>query len=235
MGDIAATVLASVRALVEGGAAGVLLQTSDRVHPNGDEADPARVAAMTVLTREAVGLAPAGFAVGVQLMRNAVSASFAVAKVAGASFVRATALVGVTATAQGWVQPDAQAIMRARERLSAWDVELIADVDTVHYSWYGSAATVPEVARRAQVAGADAVCIGTPDTDRSVDALEAVRRDAPDIEIVLAGHCTPHNAHRLLPLVDRAFVSRQFAGGEWTGTMSAERVAQFLDDVRRIV
>jgi predicted TIM-barrel enzyme len=222
----------SVDALVAGGADGVLLQTSDGVHPADDTADGARVAAMTLLTRSVVQRSPETFQVGVQIMRNAVSPSLAVAKIAGADFVRASALVGVTASAQGWVVPDSLAIMNTRQRLDAWDVELLADVDTVHFSWYGSSASTDEVARRAIVAGADAVCIGVPDMDRTQVALELVRRSAPDISIVLAGHCTEENAPRLLPLVDRAFVSRAFTDGAWHGVASAERVRSFVERAR---
>ncbi|MDG4829592.1 BtpA/SgcQ family protein [Solwaraspora sp. WMMD1047] len=224
----------SVAALVAGGADGVLLQTSDGVHPAADSADEARVAAMALLTGSVVERVPDTFSVGVQIMRNAVSASLAVAKIAGARFIRASALVGVTASAQGWVQPDAYAIMTNRKRLDAWDVEILADVETVHFSWYGSTAGTDEVARRAIVAGADAVCVGVPDTDRTRATLELVRERAPDIPVVLAGHCTDENAPRLLPLVDRAFVSRAFTDRSWYGEMSAERVRSFVDRARSL-
>ena len=234
LGDLIDQVRVSVDALIEGGADGVLLQTSDRVHPATDAADEARVVAMTLLTRAIVAQASGPFQVGVQIMRNAVSASLAVAKLSGAHFVRASALVGVTASAQGWVVPDSLAIMSARARLDAWDVEVLADVDTVHFSWYGSDATVDEVARRAVVAGADAVCVGVPDTQRTHDALNLVRARFPEAQLVLAGHTTEENAPLLLPLVDRAFVSRPFTDTAWHGDISKDRVRAFVQRAKEL-
>lgn len=232
--ELASQLQRSVDALVSGGADGVLLQTSDRVHPRGDTADEARIAALTLLTRAVVDRTPDDFQVGLQVMRNATTAALAVAKIAGAQFIRTSALVGVTASAQGWVEPDSEAVMANRKRLDAWDIEVLADVDTVHYQWYGSEAGTDEVARRAVMAGADAVCVGVPDTDRSVAALERMRAQASDIEVVLAGHCTEANAPQLLPLVDRAFVSRAFTDQAWHGEMSPDRVRDFVQRAQEI-
>ncbi len=131
-------VRAQARRMVEGGMDGLLLQTVDRVYSVRDDSDPARVAAMSVLAHEVLGQSPAGFAVGVQIMRHAVSASLAVAKVTGATFVRADALVGgATLTTHGWVEPDSLQIMTYRKAIEAMGVDLIVDVDSMHYRWAG--------------------------------------------------------------------------------------------------
>jgi predicted TIM-barrel enzyme len=106
-GSLSSIVDAAVRsaaALAEGGADGCLVQTADRVYSAGEESDPARTAAMALVVSAVAQAAGGGFAVGVQLMQNAVKASLAVAKVAGASYVRASAVVGATLTAHGMVQ-----------------------------------------------------------------------------------------------------------------------------------
>ena len=59
------------------------MQTVDRVYDPGEESDPARTAAMALVVNEVAKAAGEGFQVGVQLMRNALKASLAVAKVAG--------------------------------------------------------------------------------------------------------------------------------------------------------
>lgn len=221
-------VRASVDALVAGGADGVLLQTSDRVYASGDETDPATVASMAVLARGVRQDTPEHFAVGVQIMRNAASASLAVAKVVGADFVRVSALVGASLSAHGWVQPDPLSIMRYRRALEAFDVDVLADVDTVHFEWAGGREPVPDIARRAVGAGADLVCIGHPDEDRTVTALRAVREREPGIGLVLAGHSTFENAARLLPLVDAACVSRCLTGEKWSGAIEEKLVRSYL-------
>lgn len=220
---------ACVEALVVGGADGVLLQTSDRVYSTEDTADPATVATVAVLTRAVRELAPADFGVGVQIMRNAASAALAIAKVVDADFVRISAIIGSSLSAHGWVHADPLAVMRYRRALDAFDIELMADVDTVHYQWAGAAEPVSDLARRAIGAGADSVCIGHPDERRTAETLRAVRDREPAIRLVLAGHSTFDNAPRLLPLVDAVCVSRCLSGSDWTGTIQPDLVRRYVD------
>src|SRR5215470_14552580 len=126
LGGIVDTAVASARALHAGGADGCLVQTVDRVYSVADDADPARVAAMSLVVRAVVEATGGQFAVGVHMLRNAVRASLAVAKIAGGSFVRVGALVGQTLTAHGLVEPDPMRIMQYRGRIVAWDIRVIA-------------------------------------------------------------------------------------------------------------
>jgi predicted TIM-barrel enzyme len=94
-GSFAQILDAAVRsacALAEGGADGCLVQTVDRVYAPGEDSDPARTAAMALVVRSVAEATGEDFQVGVQLMRNALKASLAVAKVAGGSYIRAGAL-----------------------------------------------------------------------------------------------------------------------------------------------
>ena len=91
----------SALALEAGGADGCLIQTVDRLYTVADEADPARTSALTLVTEALRGAVGPGFAVGVQMMRNAVRASLAIAHLCGGQFVRATALVGATVSTHG--------------------------------------------------------------------------------------------------------------------------------------
>lgn len=89
--EIVATAVESALALKRGGASGCLIQTVDRVYTAGEESDTARTAAMALVVQAITRATGPGFPVGVQLMRNALTASLAVAKVAGGSYVRASA------------------------------------------------------------------------------------------------------------------------------------------------
>ena len=77
------TAVESARALYNGGADGCLVQTVDRLYSVKDESDPARTTAMGLIVQAIVQATGEEFQVGVQLMRNALKASLAVAKVAG--------------------------------------------------------------------------------------------------------------------------------------------------------
>ena len=141
----------SARALSDGGADGCLVQTVDRIYSVKDESDPARTAAMSLIVQAIVQATGDDFQVGVQIMRNALQASLAVAKVAGGSFIRAGAVVGMTLTAHGMVEANPLEVMEYRKRINAGGVKVIAEVDSMQFKWFGEAKPVAEVARSAKV------------------------------------------------------------------------------------
>ncbi|MEU0478347.1 BtpA/SgcQ family protein [Streptosporangium sp. NPDC006013] len=193
--QILATAVGSARALHAGGADGSLIQTVDRVYPMGEECDPARIAAISLITAAITQATGPSFQVGVQLMRNAVQASLAVAKVSGGSFVRAGAIVGATLTTHGMVEADPLAVMAYRKKIDAWNVKIIAEVESMHYTWFGGGKTVAQAARQV---GADAVSLCHPDEDTALEMIAAVRVAAPGLPVILAGHTHHGNAARLL-------------------------------------
>lgn len=228
-------ILDTARAMADGGLDGALLQTVDRVYSTGDESDPARVAAMTMVTAAVVEAAPSDFAVGVQIMRHAVSASLAVAKVTGAGFIRVDALVGASLSTHGWVEPDPLRIMTYRRALEAFDVDLIADVDSMHYRWAGVGETTGRVAERALSVGADAVCVAHPDPRETLARVADVRHRAPQARVVLGGFVDHDNAATLLAAVDGAFVSGCLADPTDRSRVDPDRVRRLVAIVRGVV
>lgn len=224
----------SARALHEGGADGCLVQTVDRVYSPGEESDPARTAAMGLVVAAIVAATGDEFLVGVQLMANALKASLAVAKVAGASYIRAGALVGATLTASGLVQADPLAVMEYRKKISAHNVKIVAEVDSMHFQWLGGSKPVGDVARAARRAGADAVSLSHPDEDTTIEMIAAVRAAVPDLPVVLAGGTNHDNAARLLAAADGAFVGTCLETGGWGGRIDVEKVKEYMDIVRRL-
>jgi uncharacterized protein len=233
LGEIVDTAVMSARALHAGGADGCLVQTVDRVYSVRDDADPARVAAMSLVVRAVVEATGGDFVAGVHMLRNAVRASLAVAKVTGGSFVRVGALVGQTMTAHGLVEPDPMQIMEYRRRIDAWDVRVIADIDSMHFQWLGGKPTA-EVARQAVSAGADAVCLGHRDERATLDTIASVRATAPDVPVILAGYTNHDNAAVLFAHADGAFVGTCLETGGWGGRIDAEKVKRFVEVVRSV-
>ena len=230
LGEIRATALRSARALREGGADGCLVQTADRVYSPADDADPARVAALALIVAAIAD--ETGFEVGVQVMRNAVRASLAVAKVAGGTFVRVGALVGATLTPQGIVQADPLGVAEYRRRIGADGVRVIADVASMHFRWLGGGRAVGQVARDARAAGADAVAVSDPDEAAALALIAEVREAAPGLPVYLAGHTNHENAARLLAEADGAFVGTCLERGGWGGEIDRERVEAYVAAVR---
>ncbi|MFF1542309.1 BtpA/SgcQ family protein [Streptomyces sp. NPDC058291] len=230
--EILDTAVASARALYEGGADGCLIQTVDRVYSVADESDPARTTAMGLIVRAAVEATGDDFRVGVQLMRNATKSSLAVAKVAGGDYVRVGALVGQTLTAHGMVRADPLEVMSYRRSIDAEAVGIVAEIDSMHFKWFGGEATTAQVARAARTVGADAVSLSHPDERTALDMIASVRDAVPQLPIVLAGHTDHDNAARLLAAADGAFVGTCLESGGWGGKVDVDRVRRYVDIVR---
>jgi len=232
--DARDTAFRSAEALHAGGADGCLVQTVDRVYPLGDECDPARLAALTLITRGIVERTGPGFHVGLHILRNALSASLAIAKVAGGSFVRAGALVGRTLSSAGLVESDPHAVMNYRAKLDAWDVTMIAEIHSMHYRWHGEHKLVGEIARQAMQAGANGVCLCDPNEAKTFALIDQVRSSAPNALILLGGYTSHANAQRLLVYTDGAFVGSCLEPEGWGGRIDVERVKAYVDLVRSI-
>ena len=232
--EILDTAVRSASSLEEGGADGCLIQTVDRVYSPGEKSDPARIAALSLITRAVVEAVGPDFRVGAQLMRNAVRSSLAVVKVAGGCFTRVSALVGATMSASGLVQADPLAVMDYRRKIDAQNVKIIAEVASMHFAWLGGGKSVSEVASSARQAGADAVSLCHPDDDTTMEMIAAVRAACPGLPIILAGHTHHGNAARLLgsPLgADGAFVGTCLEMAGWGSAIDPDRVKSYVASI----
>lgn len=222
--------LADARALYEGGADGCLVQTVDRVYLPTDESDPARVAGVANIVRAIDKATGPQFQVGVQIMRNALKASLAVAKVCNGSYLRCGALVGATLTPHGMVEANPYEVMQYRNTIGARHVRMIAEIDSMHFQWFGGK-PVAEVARYAKTAGADAVSLGSPDEDTTFQMIEDVRRALPGLPVILAGYTNHANAARMLAAADGAFVGTCLERDGWGGSIDIDRVREYVSIV----
>jgi membrane complex biogenesis BtpA family protein len=229
--EIMKTAVDSAVALDQGGATGCLVQTVDRVYSAGEESDPARITAMGLIVNAIVQATGPGFHVGVQLMRNALIASLAVAKVAGGCYIRAGALVGATMTPSGLVQADPLKVMEYRKKIDATDIKVIAEIDSMHFTWFGGDMPAARVARHASYAGADAVSLSHPDDATVLQMIAAVRETVPEVPILLAGGTNHDNAARLLAAADGAFVGTCLETGGWGGHIDVDKVKAYTDIV----
>jgi membrane complex biogenesis BtpA family protein len=217
-------------ALYKGGATGCLVQTIDQVYSTVDEADPARIAAVSNIVYEIARSTGPAFQIGVQILRNAIQASLAVAKVSGGSFLRCGALVGATMTGDGLMDSDPMAVAEYRRRLNAMDIKLIAEVHSMHFKALDDTSPV-EIAKNAVRVGADAVSLGDPDERLTLEMVREVREALPDTPIFLAGYTNHDNAARLLPAVDGAYVGTCLEKSGWGSAIDEGRVRAYMDIV----
>ena len=219
--------LGDATALYRGGASGCLVQTIDRVYSTKDEADPARVAAMANIVQAIAEVTGPNFRIGVQILRNAIQASLAVAQVSGGSFVRCAALVGATMSSDGIVEADPLAVAQYRRRIGAMKVQMIVEISSMHYQSLDGT-PVAETARAAVRAGADAVSLGDPDEAITRRMIREVRKAVPQTPIFLAGYTNHENAARRLAEADGAFVGSCLEKGKWGSEVDEERVRAYM-------
>ncbi len=224
--------VAGAVALAAGGARGCLVQTVDGPYSTKDDADAVRVSAMSNIVRAVKAEVPAHFDVGLQIMRNAIKASLAVATCSGGSFIRAGALVGVTLSDDGFVHADPHSVLQYRKQIAADNIAIIAEIDSMHFKWWGEVKTTGEVALLASSVGAAAVSLGHPDQDTMIAMIADVRAKAPATPIYLAGYTNHANAGHLMLHAAGAFVGTCFEEGGWgSGVISVAKVREYMDVV----
>ncbi len=235
-GPLAATPLPGViaqavrdaKALEAGGADAVLVQNrGDRAFAAND-APPDVVAAMGAVVHEVVRAVD--LPVGVHVLRNDTAASIAIAHVAGAHFVRAAVLTGVSPSAQGWLRGTPHDLLRYRRAIGAERILLLADVATMHN--IRSLEEVGEAASDAVFFGAaDAVIVAHRDEHEAL-ALPRAAAERVTVPILLGGYVTRDNLPRLLAHADGAIVGEAFEHRAREAGVDVERVRAFMARVR---
>ncbi len=230
--EVCRRALQDALSLAEGGIEGMLIQNRwDRATAKYD-ASPETIAAMALVTHDIVRAV--SVPVGVHVLRNDTVGSLAIAKVCGASFIRATAVVGATYLAHGIVEADPERYVRYRARMDAQDVQILADVHSMHYR-----AVVPtpveEIARQAHAIGlADAVVVAVTDASEMLNLMRAIKKANKELPVILGGYTNRDNIGRLLQEADGAIVGRTFErdAGQQQGEVLVERVREFMNAVR---
>ncbi len=232
-GDYAAVkakAVADALALAEGGAHGGLIQNrDDRVFPNG-AADPVVAAAFADTTRAVVDAVGDRLAIGVQVLRNDLRASLAIAHICGGSFVRCAVLLGSTETPSGRIDGDPYGILNYRRQIGAQKVQLIAEIGSMHFH---SEQPLGELAQSAAFAGVDAVGIAHPDLTTGLDWVAQVKAAAPQLAVVIGGYTNAENIAHYLAVADGAFVGGAFEDGGRGGAVNVERVKKFMQAVKK--
>ncbi|RME57453.1 MAG: hypothetical protein D6790_13240, partial [Caldilineae bacterium] len=220
--------VADALALVEGGAhAGLVQNRNDRVFRN-HVADPVVVAAMTDITRAVVDAVGDRLVVGVQVLRNDLKASLAIARVCGASFLRCGVLLGRTYTASGVVEGDPYGVLNYRRQIGAENVALIAEIKSMHFD---NEQPLARLAQDAAFAGADAVGVAHPDVETTLGWIAQIKAAAPEMRVVIGGYTDASNIARYLAVADGAFVGGAFEGGARGGAIDPQTVRTFMNAV----
>lgn len=224
-----------VNALMEGGAGGCLLQPLDRAYHVYDDADYARVSAMTVIGTEIRKEVDTDFQVGIQLLWNGVTPALAVAKVCGADFIRCSAVCGTVDTPYGTIEADADRIMSYRRRINAFQIGISAEVAGYHVTNDDTdEKNFQARARNIAFAGADMLEVYNPDPRINDKLIKSLRSVVKEIPIILGGGTGTETVKERLKLADGAYVGSCFEDGSWGGEMNGDIIRRYMEKVREL-
>jgi membrane complex biogenesis BtpA family protein len=190
-------------------------------------------AAMSVMAARV--RAEVGLPVGINVLANAAECSLAVAKAAGADFVRVNQWVNAYVANEGFVEGAAPRAARYRAMLRAEDeVRFFTDVHVKH----GSHAIVADRSLEEQTLDAEffdadvLIATGQRTGDAALADELRVIKEAASLPVVVGSGLTAENAREILGVADGAIVASSLKeDGNWWSPVSAERVKRLMEVV----
>jgi len=190
----------------------------------------AAMAVMADRVRTAVGLP-----VGVNVLANGGLTATAVAKAAGASFIRVNQWANAYVANEGLVEGDAAKVTRYRAWLRARGLRIFADVHVKHGAHAIVAdRSIEELTRDVEFFDADVVIATGQRTADAATAEEiATIKSAADLPVVVGSGVDGDNVGRILGVADGVIVASSLKrDGVWWNEVDPDRVARFMERVR---
>ena len=236
MEEVIGFALAEAQRYRAGGVDGLIVENQgDIPFAKPDALGPETAAAMAVMTR-AVRL-ESGLPVGVNVLANGAIQALAVAKAAGAAFVRVNQWANAYVANEGFMEGPAGAAARYRAWLHARDVKIFADVHVKHGAHAIVAdRSIPEMARDAEFFDADvAIATGQRTGDAaSLDELAEIA-DGTSLPVAVGSGVTPANVGDILTIADAVIVASYLKrDGVWWNEVDPARLATFMAAVARV-
>lgn len=224
------TAMRDAVAYVDGGMHGLIIENHGDI-PFLRPADlgPETAAAMAVITdrvRRQINVP-----LGINVLANAAIQAFAVAKAAGASFIRVNQWANAYVANEGLLDGEAALALRYRSGLKADDIAVFADAHVKH----GAHAitvdrTIEELTRDLEFFDADAVIATgqrTGDT-ATMDELGTVA-GATQLPVLVGSGVRPDNVAEILTIADGVIVASALkTGGIWTDPVDRNKVVDFM-------
>ncbi len=236
MEEVIGFALAEAQRYRAGGVDGLIVENHGDIPFAKPEAlGPETAAAMAVMTR-AVRL-ESGLPVGVNVLANGAIQALAVAKAAGAAFVRVNQWANAYVANEGFIEGPAGAAARYRAWLHARDVKIFADVHVKHGAHAIVAdRSIPEMARDAEFFDADvAIATGQRTGDAaSLDELAEIA-NGTSLPVAVGSGVTPANVGDILTIADAVIVASYLKrDGVWWNEVDPDRLATFMAEVARV-
>jgi membrane complex biogenesis BtpA family protein len=200
-----------------------------------DQLGPETAASMAVMT-DAVRRAST-LPVGVNVLANGAIQALAIAKAAGAAFVRVNQWTNAYVANEGLMDGPAGQAMRYRAWLHARSVKVFADVHVKHGAHAITAdRSIPELARDAEFFDAD-VAIATGQRTGDAATPEEIRAIGAgcSLPVVIGSGVTPENVGSILDIADGVIIASYLKrDGVWWNEVDPERVRVFMAEADRV-
>jgi membrane complex biogenesis BtpA family protein len=218
-----------------GGMDGMIVENhGDTPFAKPDRLGPETAACMAVIT-DAVRRAT-GLPIGVNALANAALVALAVAKAAGAQFVRVNQWANAYIANEGLIEGPAAEATRYRSWLHARPVRIFADVHVKHGAHAITAdRALGELARDVEFFDADAAIVTGERTGdaASMDELRTIAA-ATALPVLVGSGVTPDNVGEILTVADGVIVASALKrDGVWWNPVDPDRVAAFAEAVQQ--
>jgi membrane complex biogenesis BtpA family protein len=228
--------LADAAAYVHGGVDGLIIENhGDIPFLKPGDIGPETSAALAVVTERV--RRELAVPLGVNVLANAAMHALAVAKAAGATFIRVNQWANAYVANEGIIEGEAARVLRYRAALRAEDIRVFADAHVKHGA-HAIVADRPiaELVRDVAFFHADAViATGQRTGDAATDAEVDTIRAATDLPVLIGSGVTEENVAALLPRVDGVIVASSLKfEGVWWNAVDPARVARFMARVRAV-
>ncbi len=226
---------AEARRYRDGGVDGLIVENhGDIPFAKPDELGPETASAMAVMSHRVAEASK--LPIGINVLANGAVQALAVAKAAGAAFVRVNQWANAYVANEGFMEGKAGQASRYRAWLRAKDVAIFSDVHVKHGAHAITAdRTLTELTRDSEFFDADAVIVTGQRTGDSarLDQLEMVQ-NATKLPVLVGSGVTAENVASIFDFADAVIVASSLKhDGGWWNEVDPARVAQFMNVVRQ--
>ncbi len=227
--------LADAEALAEGGVDAIQIENQfDTPYFVGSNIRPETVAVLTVAASHIKAHFPE-IPMGINVHLNGAEQALAIAKAAGADFIRCFNLMNAYISNSGYVGPAAPSLMRYRKAINAENIMIFGDFQVKHGSHAITAdRTLAEKAHDIQTSGAEAAILTGTATGIAPDAsLVGEARSRLQIPLLIGSGLNEKNAAQLWPLIDGAIIGSGFKTDHvLSAPVDRELVQRFIHLIR---
>jgi membrane complex biogenesis BtpA family protein len=236
MEEVIGYALAEALRYVGGGVDGLIVENhGDIPFAKPEDLGPETAACMATMTRAV--RQEVNVPIGVNVLANAPIQAFAIAKAAGAQFIRVNQWANAYVANEGFMEGRAGAAMRYRAWLHARAVRVFADVHVKHGAHAITAdRAIGELARDVEFFDAD-VAIATGQRTGDAATIDELRTIAAgtSLPVVVGSGVTPQNVGDILSVADGVIVASYLKrDGVWWNPVDPDRLAVFMDEVARV-